>query len=324
MTATIPTQQPDPGRRRRVRLSTMEILGFMDTPTLAGSQIRVVSPPPRPVPVPERVDTPGDPFEDWTPSEVGSRLLTGRIRWGVILTILSLLVGAGASALWLYERPSATAAAAVSQVTASAQALLPQLHTGLDLNDELVAGADGAVVSSRLLALNGVARDLFELSASLPAGESELRAFAVDAATDALDGSRLLADASAYRTVVAPILILPDFETDSTLIELETAVEAVVAWRTDFEVVRRALPEGPFSAVGDELALISAQADVFQASYIDSLRTDDVSGAVSSVENLADRLESVDQLMVSTLTEVQMRIDERFGSAIRAIEALLS
>lgn len=296
----------------------------MDTPTLAGNQARLGLPSPPPVEVHEETEIPGDPFEDWTPTEVGSRLLSGRMRWGVILTILALAVAASATAVWLYQRPNATAAAAVSEVRSSARALLPQLQVGLELNDDLVIESVGGTdVSGRLLVLNGVARDLFELSASLPADEADLRSLAVDAASDALDGSRLLSDASAYRTVVAPILILPNFETDSALIELESAVEAVVEWRTGFDAVRRALPEGALSAVGEELALVSAQADAFQATYIDSLRTDDAVSAISAVETLDRQLQSVDELMRSTLTDVQMRIQERFQRAIKAIELLI-
>lgn len=325
MTATIQTSKLTAPPRRRFRIASMEALGFIDNPGTASTWAGA---PTRPMIVATSQTSPSvpmvDPFTDWQPTEVGSRLLRGRIRWGLLSVILLMAVGIVAIGLWLYQRPVALAAAAMLEVRASASALSPDLITASDLNNSLLdQNQVPAAVIASLLTLDAHARDLFEASATLPSSESASRTRAGDAASKALDASRLLGANYAYRAAVIPILAAPDFETDPSLIALDEAARRFGEWQARFDSVRSALPAGSLSSITAELAVVSGDLDSMQTRYLDALRRDDMAGAITVVEDLSKRMTVVEGMLYSGLSGVQATIQKRIDSALSAIELLV-
>jgi hypothetical protein len=325
MTATIQTSKPPALPRRRFRIASMEALGFIDNPGTATTWTGASTPPMVVATSQTSQNAPMvDPFTDWQPTEVGSRLLRGRIRWGLLSVILLMAVGIVAIGLWLYQRPVALAAAAMLEVRASASALSPDLTTASELNNSLLDRNQApATVIGSLLTLDAHARELFEASAMLPSSESASRTRAADAAGEALDASRLLGANHAYRAAVIPILAAPEFETDPSLIALDEAAKRFGEWQARFDTVRSALPAGSLSSVTAELAVISGDLDSLQTRYLDALRRDDMVGAIIIVENLSKRMAVAEGMLYSGLSGVQTNIQRRIDKALSTIELLV-
>jgi len=325
MTATIQTSKLADPPRRRFRIASMEALGFIDNPGTASTWADA---PTRPMIVATSQTSPSvpmvDPFSEWQPTEVGSRLLRGRIRWGLLLVILLMAAGIVAIGLWLYQRPEALAAETMLEVRASASALSPDLITASDLNNSLLDQNQVPVtVIASLLSLDAHARDLFEASATLPSSESASRTRASDAASKALDASRLLGANYAYRAAVIPILAAPDFETDPSLIALDEAARRFGEWQARFDSVRSALPAGSLSSITTELAVVSGDLDSIQTRYLDALRRDDMAGAITVVEDLSKRMTVAEGMLYSGLSGVHATIQKRIDSALSAIDLLV-
>ncbi len=325
MTATIQTTEPTARPRPRFRIASMEALGFIDNPGTASTWAAA---PTRPLIVGTQQTSQNvamvDPFTDWQPTEVGSRLLRGRIRWGLLSVILLMAVGIVALGLWLYQRPVALAAETILEVRASASALSPDLIMASELNNSLLDQSQfPATVIASLLTLDAHARDLFEASAMLPSSESASRTRAADAASEALDASRLLGANYAYRAAVIPILATPAFETDSNLIALDEAARRFGEWQARFDSVRSALPVGSLSSVTAELAVVSGDLDSLQTRYLDALRRDDMAGAITVVEDLSKRTTVAEGMLYSGLSEVQTSIQKRIDRALSTIELLV-
>lgn len=325
MTATIQTSKLTAPPRRRFRIASMEALGFIDNPGTASTWAGA---PTRPMIVAKSQTSQSvpmvDPFTDWQPTEVGSRLLRGRIRWGLLSAILLMAVGIVAIGLWLYQRPVALAAEAMLEVRASASALSPDLITASDLNNSLLdQNRVPATVIASLLTLDAHARDLFEASAMLPSSESASRTRAADAASKALDASRLLGANYAYRAAVIPILAAPQFEADPSLIALDEAARRFGEWQARFDSVRSGLPAGSLSSITAELAVVSGDLELLQTRYLDALRRDDMAGAITVVEDLSKRMTVAEGMLYSGLSGVQTSIQRRIDSALSTIELLV-
>lgn len=322
MTSTIQGSNPTAPRRGRFRIASMEALGFIDNPGTASTwattpnDLQVITTSPSTPTV--------DPFTDWQPTEVGSRLLRGRIRWGLLLVTLMMAVGIVAIGLWLYQRPAALAAEAMLEVQASASVLTPELVTALELNNSLLdQDPVPATVIASLLTLDAQARDLFEASAMLPSSEAASRIRAADAASEALDASRLLGTSYAYRAAVIPILAVPGFETDPSLVALDEAARRFGEWQAKFDSVRSALPAGSMPPVTAELAVISGDLDSLQSRYLDAVRKGDMLETIKVIEDLRGRLTVVEGMLFSGLSEVQERIQSRIDQALSTIESLV-
>ncbi len=320
MTATI--NGPGVSGRQPLRLASMEILGFLDDPwntaTWTSAQPQFVAP----VASANGATPAVDPITNWVPTEMGSRLYRGRIRWGVLTALIILASTLGLFAYWLYQRPAAMVAEAVSSVEEVAGQLQSELQTIAAATATLEA-PDPRTPLPEMLALDAAARALFEASASLPASETTSRAAAVNAAGDALDVTSVMGDAFAYRAAVIPVLVAPDLETDPALIALDEAAQAFAVWQTQFDAVRAALPAGGLSSVTSQLDAVSSDLDSIRVKYLDSLREDDRWGAIVALRRLDERLSEAEGALFQALGAIRVRVDERITSALGAVEALL-
>lgn len=331
MTATI--RRPDPNqarqrrpRRARVRFSFMESLGFIESPTTVS---RTWAPP---YPVPSQ-GTPLAPVKrgahertvaDLDPIDTTSELLSRNVRWGVVATSTVVLLGLGVLAGWLWQRPSSLAEAAVSELTTSAADLAPKLESLQEATATLGASQiDTSAINLATLSVDAAARELFNASAALPASQSGPRTQAADIASRALDASRILSDATAYRAAAVQILAAPAFETNPELIALDEAVRQIGSWRLNFDQIRSALPEGTMSSISNQLHVISGNLESIQNRYIDGLREDDQRAAESALLELAVQLEVAETLLTRSLGETQESVAGLIEESLTGIDRLL-
>lgn len=331
MTTTIQDPKQNGHPSRRLRLNSMEVLGFFDTPATA-STTWTTTPPVAPSPTPTpRTDSVvaerSDPFLDWQPNEVLSKLVQGPSVWRRAVAVVLIGIALGVFAFWLYQRPvtiANQARAAAEAVADEAVVLRTDLAALSELNSQLATGiSDPSALNDQLLTLDGHARDLFEASAALNNSETTTRSQAADAASAALDASRLVSEAYAYRAAVIPILAAPEFETDPALISLEEAARQFSEWQTHFDSVRSALPPGTLSAVGNELEIIAGDLQPVQSSYLDALRNEDRSATMTAMARLSGQLEDAESTLMDSLAEVQATVEDRIGEASDAIDSLV-
>ncbi len=303
----------------------MEALGFLDGPGQANTwTTSPVASLPLKTSYPASRQPPIDPFADWHPTEIGARLLRGRVRWGLLTGILLMIAGLSGIGYWIYDQPAVLAAEALTEVRATATGLEPDLVVlqGLN-NDLLIQELSPSSVTSQLLAVASTARDLFAGSARLPSSESASRIKAADAASDTLDASRLLGNAYAYRGAVIPVLAAPSFETDRSLIALDEAARQFGEWQLKFNTVRSALSSGTLARVTAELDVISGDLDVLQSRYLDALRERNIAGAKAAVNDLNHRLRKAEAMLWSGLSDVQAKAQLRINEASSKIELLV-
>lgn len=321
---TTTNQPPTSGkRRRRFRLSMMESLGFFED-TVTRTTTWSSGPVATTTAVIPAVESSVDPFEDWRPTEIGKRLVTSRVRWSLVVGILMICAGVAGVAAWLYQRPIEQAADALAELKQTAVALEAPLHALEQANGQLTAPSAGAPSLTQVfLDVDAAARDLFASSAELASTQSTTRSTAADAASGALDASRILGDALAYRAGAAPILTLPQLQTDPQLIALDDAAREFGQWQARFDGVRTALPAGVFASVTAELSVVSGELDGAQTLYLDALRADDIEGAAAVLDELSDRLTGVIELLDVESAAIHDRVSERISSALRAISSLV-
>ncbi len=297
-----------------VRISWMETLGFSESTSVWSDR-----------PEPQARLTPGSngrhvrTVADWQPTEVGAALNHRRVRWGLLLTVLSLIGLIAWATVWYLGQPAERAENASANVASEATSLaatLPALQTA---NASLV---EGAVDSAALVAADQAARALFDASSNLE-DQPDARSAASEAASKSLDAVRLINDANAYRLAVAPMLSAPDLVVDPELIELEDAARAFGDWQLDFDAARTSLPDGVLSDVTQSLDILSANLSNTLRTYLDALRNDDVSGARQAVADLSDDLESISVEMELALGSVQERAAARITDAKAALDLLV-
>lgn len=305
----------------------MEALGFIDRPgttstwatgatsTTSGD---VVSSPET------ESHTIDSPMADWRPSEIGERLLSGNVRWSVVVAAAISVALLGLAAFWLYEQPQRADTDAYRAVTREASAMREHLDALAALS---IALADESPVPDSLAldlaGADGQARALFDVAGGLHPRATATRSNAADLAGETLAASRLLRDAFAYRTAAIPILAMPVFETDSSLIQLDEAAIAFGEWQFRFDQVRAALPGSVLSEVTSELDLISGELTSAQSRYLDSLRRDDPASAAAALADLAHRLQGVEGLLGKNLTEIQGRVALKIGAARSSLDLLV-
>lgn len=320
MTATTgPPSKEGRRRRRRLRFSSMETLGFSN-PSSTWSDT------PTPLIAPrhgrhERPANDGESVADWEPKEIGARLNGGDFRWSILLLTVLLAGGMAATAYWIYQRPDPDAGQALVTVKAEAGNLRDGLPALEAFNDALLGEGDGN--DSDLGPLDDAARRLFEAAGDLTGNDSVLRAAADTASSATLDAVRLTTSAGSYVVAVAPILQAPELETDPQLIELDEAARSFGSWQLHFDEVRTALPDGVLSDATQELDILSGDLAGFLTSYMDALRADDAVAAQTAVGELSQRLDQVRREMVSAAKEVQKRVDDRIAETRRALETVL-
>jgi hypothetical protein len=304
----------------------METLGFFDEPVAIQTWSTPMSTPlVSAVPAPSQHIAPsaGEDFlAGWDSTTVESRLLKGRVRWGLAITLTLLVAGLSVLALWLYRQPQVAAAQGLVQAQETAADLDARLSALEDLNRSLLGDElDLTEATSVLLAVDESARALFRSSAELTSAPSAIRSQAADAAGEALDAASQLGDLIAYQAAIAPLLRAPQLETDPDLISLEEAARLFGEWRAEFDQVRTALPNGALPEVATELTLVSAELDAFQRQYLDSLRTD--TEATGALEALSQRLAEVERSLEEALISAQAEVAARIERSRDALEALL-
>ncbi len=178
MAATSPRK-----RRKRIRLSSMETLGFFDTPTTS------TSPSLDPVlghtsganstaewddyPVQglwESAELPSDTLLDWKPESASTRLSNSNFRWSVVILVGLVVAGIASAGYWIYRRPTNAAEIAVATVVEHATQLSKALDGLAPYADDLAGGTvdRNSSASALTLGVNETARSLFTASSSLP------------------------------------------------------------------------------------------------------------------------------------------------------------
>lgn len=299
----------------------MELLGFMDNSAMATTWSTI---PEDDHPIGRHSRLRPDRIADRAPAEVGHDLLKGDFRWSVLIALV--LIGAGVAALgaWVTQRPVADRAAAVEEVQRAAADLLPVVAELNTLNQHLVSPkVEFATVNDTLTRSDGLARQLFTASASLPGAEATNRARATEASGNALDATRLLRQAYAYRSALLPVLVAPTLETDPTLIEIDEAVRQFGAWQAQFDEVRTALPEDLMNKVTEELDSISSQIDSMLGDYVDALRSEDQAAAADAVATLSRRLAGAENTLFIALGDVQTRVQRHVDGSLLSLDLLI-
>lgn len=323
MTATIkPSAKGDRARRRALRFSSMESLGFSDaTSVWTDSETPLVEPEKGRHVAPMRAP---ETLADWAPEDFG-RQLTGRdVRWhriAAVVLVVGTLAGFG---FWLYQRPEARDLASVGDVRDQARMLATAMPTLVEFNEGLTGDGDTTSGTAALFEVESVARTLFEASASLPDDQLDMRSTSSDAAGSAIDGLRLVGDAHSYRSAVLPYLTAPALETDPSLIELDQAARSFGEWQLRFDEMRTALPDGILPDVTRQVDVLSGDLTSIMGRYVDALRQDDGPAAVDVVADLRYRLTQIDSSLSAALGDIQRRVQVHIGEADRAIQALLA
>lgn len=350
MTATSPTN------RRFMRLTFMESLGFIDTPTVS-STTRPVTPvgdrdlTPEttqttelvPIlvgrhtrhvePTGELVKDMWDSTElhapsliDWAPQAFSAKKLGRRdFRWPVLLVVLAGLVAVAGFGYWLLAKPGSAAGSARAQLQMQASALAGTFDQAspliADLDTERLPQANQD--STVFFDMGEAARAMFASSAELPASDSGNRSAAADAAGLALDASRQLMDATAYRTALEPALSLPLLETDPGLTDLVTATAAFSEWRSGFEAIRAALPNAVTGQASSALDALSARLETTQGAYLDALRTEDRAAAVEVIGTLRAELQQVRHALLVDMEDISVSVSAVLEQAEARLAELL-
>jgi len=318
MTATIKrADRRSTVRRRRVRFSSLESLGFTDVARswsdspIMGDELprgRHLAEPPK-----------AEEMADQRPQEFGRQLAGPNVRWGMITLIVVVVGGLAAFGYWLSGRPAAVELSARIDLATKAETL----QTALPLLTELNRGLrdpEPAIGLESLDSVESVARDLFTISGSI--AENDLRSAASQAASSTLDGIRLIRGTYAYRSAVLPILNTPILETDRDLITLDEAARSFGTWQLAFDNVRTALPDEVLSAVTQQLDILSAELTSFLGRYVDALRQDDRASVESVLFSLGARLDETEQLLWNMVDEIHARVQTRIDETVAALKVI--
>ena len=339
-------------RRRLVRFSWMESLGFIDSPTATWTT-SPVAPTETPfdstqttelVALPvgkhtKRIEPTGElvrdmwdstelhapSLVDWVPQAFSSKTLGRReFRWPALILALLAVITLTGLGLWLYQRAGGSTAVAVAEVRSEADALTQAFQVATPLIDGLAAERlpEENLDSTAFFEIDRAARALFEASADLPASAAADRSAAADASGTALDASRQLMDATAYRTALEPALTLPLFETDPALVDLTVATAAFTEWRSIFENVNEGLPamSGQASSALDE---VSNSLDLAQTAYLDAMRTGDSHTAVETIGVLKAQLQTVRNALLTDMGEISTVVSGLLDDAKVTLDQLL-
>ena len=292
------------GRRRRVRLAAMETLGFFDTPsTQTTGKASTNGHPPAAVQTAPPPSSTEQTLEEWTPAPPNRHLQKRSVRWGVIVFVFALAAVLGAGAFWIYQRPTSAAEIAVSQLAEQAETLDDSLVQLTPLVETLAAGKsiDGDPLGVITLEVNDAARDLYTLAGELPSSESASRTAASDAASLALDASRLVSDLTTYENALSPNLIPPALETDSSLVDLAAAAKDYGDWQARLTRIRGALPTGVAMQVTAEFDQFLGSLDSMRSDYLDALRNEERFAAREVGDELAVELAAISALLEETI-----------------------
>ncbi len=331
-------------KRHTTRLAFMETLGFFDSPAVTSTRVATDPHPHSTQQVTHLVATgrhvrkTGAVVEDmwnttqldapslldWEPQGAMSTKLGSRnFRWPMVLLILALAAAMVGLGYWLYRRPEAEAAAALEQVRAESGALSDSLTTIVPLVDGLSVEhlPEANQNSSVFLAVGDNARSLFTVSAALK--QSQVKSEASEAATLALDASKKLMDATAFRTALEQSLAPPSLETDPQMIDLTTAALTFSEWRSGLESVREALPENIASNTRQTLATFDNGLDALQGAYVDAMREGDQTAAAKAVSELSSGLLGVRSALFEDMTAISTEAADLIERSQQALTDLV-
>lgn len=320
MTATTkpPTRERRP-HNRPVRFSFMETLGFSNpSSTWSESPAQLQ---PRARGRHEAAEPAPTTVADWEPEDFGNRLTGSNFRWSLLIVTILVVGGLAGIAYWLYQRPAAEIEASRETLVGDAAALREALPILENFNQSLIVGAD--TESADLFAVDAAARALFDASGDIPDTDTVARTAAASASASALDAVRLAGDANSYQLAVTPILVAPELETDSNVIDLDEAARSFGAWQLHFNEVRTALPDSTLSTTTSQLDILSGDLPNFLSRYMDALRGDDQEEAEAVIRDLASRLSGIEQQMTDSLSDVRDRVTERISETTRALDRVL-
>ena len=290
----------------------MESLGFIESPAMVSTSWLVPGTPTPPQTDAKTPTTKRGAHErtvaDLEPNDTTEFLVRNNIRWGLVAVTMILLGALTTGAIWLWQQPAVTTGSALAAVESAAKGLETELLALSDITPSLSSQEiDSTTFAVQIRAVNEEARDLFDAAGALPSSTADMRTVAADTATSALDASRLIGDAVAYRSTVVQILVSPPLETDSELIALDDAVRAFGTWQQSFNQARSALPDRVMSEVSRDLDLIAGTLESIQGRYIDALRDDDPAAAAGALSDLTDRLDATEQVLWASLAEIESR-----------------
>lgn len=327
MTATIkPPERKTSDRRRPVRFSSLETLGFTDATSTWSDSARVAVPQsPQStgeVPIRGRHEAGPDPLSSWRPEEIGGQLTGGNIRWSLVSLLVLVLAGAGIIAYWLHQRPSTLEQTSLATITEHAQTLSDSIDSVETFNSALLDDTESPGTAD-LFAVEAEARALFNSSGSLDSSATTLRAAALRAASSTLDGIRLASDAHSYRAAVLPVLAAPRLETDPEIIALDEAARQFGAWQLTFDQARSALPDQVLPDVTQQLDILSGDLTSIMGRYVDALREDDEAAANGVLLELNSRLAQVQGVMNEAIRRVQERVSSRLTEVSESLDQIL-
>jgi hypothetical protein len=263
---------------------------------------------------------------DWAPQAFAEKHLRARrFRWPMVALLIVLATSVAAGAWWLYREPGNSASSALDQVRFEAEEISATIGQVLPLVDDLDADRLPEVNrdASVYFEMGEQARALFAASADLPAADATDRTAAADAAGLIIDASRQLMDATAYRTALEPALTLPLLETDPELTDLTTATEAFTEWRVGFESMVASLQIGVAVQTSTALELVGSDLEASQIGYLDALRTGNRTMAVEVLGNLRADLLAVRQAMLADITELSVAVSDQISDAMERLDPLL-
>jgi len=107
------------------------------------------------------------------------------------------------------------------------------------------------------------------------------------------------------------------------MIELDEAARDFGDWQLRFEDIRTALPEQTMTATTQQLDILSGDLAGILTRYMDALREDDQDAAIGVLDELAGRLDVVQEEMVASLEEIQSRVAERTAETEAALSVVL-
>lgn len=331
-------------KRNATRLAFMETLGFFDSPSVTSTGVATDPHPHSSQQVTHLVATgrhvrkTGAVVEDmwnttqldapslldWEPQgAISTKLGRRNFRWPMVLLVLGLAAAMVGLGYWLYRRPEAEAAAALRQVQTESDALSGSLTEIGPLVDGLSAERlpEANQDSSVFLAVGDAARSLFTVSADLR--QSQTKSEASEAATLALDASKKLMDATAFRTALEQSLTPPGLETDPQMTDLTTAALHFSEWRSGLETVREALPENIATKTRQALATFDNGLEALQSAYVDAMREGDQAAAIQTTSELSEGLLGIRAALLDDMTAISTEVALLIERAQQALTDLV-
>ncbi len=303
------------------------MFGFIDTPGSAvtpGARIGLlVDTPEVEMPAPVNVSPPSDPFDDWEPAEFGERLTRGRMRWGLLTSMLVLFAGAAVAALWLFEQPREEA----RRIREALDLAIADTEAGLaDFRDVSATidqpTIDTAAINRALLDLEDDNRRMFSAAGALPSEQTLARGRVIEVSGTISQLQNIFSDLYTYRLAVLPVLVPPTLETDPTLTTLEDAATAFSEWEAKFNAVLAALPDGVLPDVSARLRGTASALPDIQSGYLDGLRTEDAEAAARAIGTLERSLAQSTAILLQSIAEQKQQITESIEKALTDLAAV--